>query len=120
MSIKDGILDLPLKKYWFNQIKSCIKIHEYRNAAVWKSKLDGNKKHNYHTIRFRQGQLAKSTDKNKVLYAKILSIKKVNGLDTDLKINYDVYDIEFKLFVACLAIDCIGCPETDCELLKNR
>ena len=20
----------------------------------------------------------------------------------------------------CLAIDCIGCPETDCELLKNR
>lgn len=96
MSIKDGILDLPLKKYWFNQIKSGAKTHEYRNTALWKSKLAGDKKRNYHTIRFRLGQLAKSTDK-KVLYAKILSIKKVNGLDTDLKINHDVYDIEFKL-----------------------
>lgn len=97
MSISDGILDLPIKKYWFLQIKSGAKTHEYRNTAVWLSKLGGNKKDNYHTIRFRQGQTVKSTDKNKVLYAEILSISVVDGKNTDLKINHEVFDIEFKL-----------------------
>ena len=34
---------------------------------------------------------------NKIIDAKILSIKIINGKNTDLKINKDVYDIEFKL-----------------------
>ena len=97
MSIKDSILDLTIKKYWFKQIECGAKTHEYRNVATWKNRLGGDKWKRYHLIRFRNGQTVKSTDKNKVLYARLISVKKVNGKDTDLKINHDVYDIEFKL-----------------------
>lgn len=97
MSIKDGILDLPIKKYWFNQIKCGAKTHEYRNSATWNNRLGNDKWMRYSTIRFRQGQTVKSTDKDRVLYAKILSVKKVNGRNTYLKINHNVFDIEFKL-----------------------
>lgn len=97
MSYKDGILDLPIKKYWFDLIKIGEKTHEYRNYEIWKNKLGNGKWARYTTVRFRQGQLVKSTDKNKVLYAKILSVKQVNGKDTDLKINHDVFDIEFEV-----------------------
>lgn len=97
MSIKDGILDLPIKKYWFNCIKQGTKTHEYRNSAIWQNRLGGDKWQRYSIVRFRQGQTVKSTDKNKVLYGKILSVKKVNGKNTDLKINHDVFDIEFEL-----------------------
>lgn len=97
MSIKDGILDLPIKRYWFNCIKAGTKTHEYRNTAIWRSRLGGDLWRRYSVIRFRQGQTVKSTDKNKVLYAKILSVTQINGKNTDLKINHDVYDIEFEL-----------------------
>ena len=39
----------------------------------------------------------KNTDYNKIINAKILSIKFINGKNTDLKINKDVFDIEFEL-----------------------
>lgn len=39
----------------------------------------------------------KNTDYNKIIDAKILSIKIINGKNTDLKIDKDVYDIEFEL-----------------------
>lgn len=39
----------------------------------------------------------KGTDYNKIIDAKILSIKIINGKNTDLKIDKDVYDIEFEL-----------------------
>ncbi len=97
MSIKDGILDLPIKKYWFNEIKSGRKTHEYRNSATWASRLKGEKANKYKYIRFRQGELTKSNDTNRVLYGEILSVKIIDGKDTDLKINHKVYDIEFKL-----------------------
>ena len=97
MSILDGILDLTIKKYWFNVIKSGKKTHEYRNTATWSSKLGGKKKEKYHTIRFRQGQTIKSTDKNNVIYAKILSISITDGKNTDLNINHEVFDIKFEL-----------------------
>lgn len=38
----------------------------------------------------------KATDYNKIIDAEILSIKVINGKNTDLKIDKDVYDIEFK------------------------
>nr|DAJ76603.1 MAG TPA: ASCH domain protein [Caudoviricetes sp.] len=97
MSIKDGILDLPIKKYWFNKIKAGEKTHEYRNAANWDNKLGNGKYARYTTIRFRQGQVVKSTDKCKVLYAKIKSVKVVDGINTDLKVKNQVFDIEFEL-----------------------
>lgn len=97
MSIRDGILDLPIKKYWFNKIKSGEKTHEYRNAASWDNKLGHGKYARYTTIRFRQGQVAKSTDRSKVLYAKIKSVKVVDGINTDLKVKNQVFDIEFEL-----------------------
>ena len=95
MSIKDGILDLTIQKYWFNEIKTKRKTHEYRNIKSWKNKL--SKPENYKTIRFRLGQTTKATDSTKVLYGKILSITEKNGKDTDLKTDVLVYDIEFKL-----------------------
>lgn len=97
MSIRDGILDLPIKKYWFDRIKNGEKTHEYRNTAIWNNKLGNGRYARYTIVRFRQGQVVKSTDKNRVLYGKILSVKRVNGKDTDLKINHDVFDIEFEL-----------------------
>ena len=95
MSLKDGILDVTIKKYWFNRIKSGEKIHEYRNVTSWKNKL--SEASNYKIIRFRSGLLTKSNNKEKVLLGNIKSITIRNGKDTDLKCNNDVYDIEFEL-----------------------
>ncbi len=97
MSIRDGILDLPIKKYWFNQIKCGAKTHEYRNLDTWQNKLGNGKWARYAIVRFRQGQTVKSTDKNRVLYGKILSVKVIPGAKTDLRINQNCFDIEFEL-----------------------
>ena len=97
MSIKDGILDLTIKRHWFNEIRAGRKLHEYRDAEIWAHKLGGDKKNNYHTLRLRAGMLVKKTDKNKVLYGKIISITEKNGKETDLKINLPVFDIEFEI-----------------------
>jgi len=48
-------------------------------------------------VRFRQGQMVKSTSLDRVLYGKIKSITLKDGKETDLKINHSVYDIEFEL-----------------------
>ena len=97
MSIKDGILDVTVKKHWFNEIKSGRKTHEYRDIESWEHKLGRDKKNKYHTLRIRAGMLVKSSDTNNVLYGKILSITEKYGLETDLKIDSRVYDIEFEL-----------------------
>jgi len=96
MSIKDGILDLTIKSHWFNLIKNGQKTHEYRNGCTWRNKLEYNSE-KYHTVRFRNGMLVKSTDKNNVILAKIKSITLKDGRNTDLKIDEPVYDIEFEL-----------------------
>ena len=38
-----------------------------------------------------------NTDYDKIIEVKIVSIKIINGKNTDLKINKPVYDIEFEL-----------------------
>lgn len=91
MSKQDGILDLTLKKFWFEQIKSGAKKIEYRNYNTWKNKLcPGNE---YKLVRFRLGQLAKKTDPNKRMLFEIKNIEIINGKDTPLKVNDRVFAI---------------------------
>lgn len=95
MSVKDGILDLTIKKHWFFEIKSGRKTNEYRNYETWKNKLSKTGK--YNIVRFRLGQTTKTSDINKVLYGKIKSITVKQGIQTDLKCKDKVFDIEFAL-----------------------
>ena len=106
MSKKDGILDLPIKKEWFDKIRSGEKTHEYRRVCShWNRALgiiriphiDGTIKEHYQVnkVRLRCGQTAKSTDKEKTMHFEIKSISYVeDGTKTDLKYQEPVFDIE--------------------------
>ena len=84
-----------LSKNWYNLIKSGDKTHEYREAKeYWAKRI--TKIHANDIICFALGYPKKDT-KSKLLYAKVLSIKTINGLNTDLNINKNVFDIEFEL-----------------------
>lgn len=113
------MLIFRVKKEWFKKIKAGEKTHEYREvkpywinrlANACKNKIfkkiifiDGNNKHtffmhcNFENICFCCGYPNKS-EKEKRLFAKIknLSLLK-DGLNTDLKIDKPVFDIEFEL-----------------------
>ena len=43
------------------------------------------------------GQAPSKKDKSKRIFARIKSIRIINGLDSDLKIDKPIYDIELKL-----------------------
>ena len=90
MSKSDGILDLTIKKFWFEQIKSGEKKIEYRNYKTWKNKLYPCK---YGLVRFRLGQLTKKTDPNKTMLFEIIYIEIINGKDTPLKVDDKVFAI---------------------------
>jgi len=103
MSKKDRILDVPIKKVWFDKIKSGEKTHEYRRVCPhWCSKigifidsgLADFTETKVNKIRFRCGQTTKSTDKDKTMLFKIKSIDCIDGEKTDLKYNGLVFDIE--------------------------
>lgn len=104
-----------LKKEWFEKIKSGEKTHEYREyKQYWINRLEydaggyrffngwdcQNKKEKGlkvgDIILLASGYPAKN-EQHRFLKAKVKSIKIVNGLNTDLKVNKDVYDIEFEL-----------------------
>ena len=110
-------LTFNLKKEWFDKIKSGEKTHEYREVKPYWDKrflkiafdltdkiwFPTNLKYTRYLktfiglpIVFKCGY-PKSDDKDKILKAKIKSIKIINGKDTDLKIDKPVYDIEFEL-----------------------
>lgn len=118
------MLTFNLKKEWFDKIKSGEKTHEYREVKdFWTDKLVkeffniDKKKKPYDFNIYKQGMLLvlqnehgyynkplicfmngmKSEEINPRLYAKMKSIKIINGYFTDLKINKPVYDIEFEL-----------------------
>lgn len=113
-----------LKKAWFNKIKNGEKTHEYRIVKdFWTDKLvkeffniDKKKKpydfeiykqgmlivlqneHGYYNkplICFMNGMVSEEIKPR--LYAKMKSIRIINGKKTDLAINEKVYDIEFEL-----------------------
>lgn len=106
------MLTFNLKKEWFEKIKSGEKTHEYREfKPYWikrfkkffhlseydiEAMLDNEKNQIiFFTCQFVvYFQLGYNGEK---LLAEILSIRIVNGLNTDLKIDKPVFDIEFKL-----------------------
>lgn len=49
----------------------------------------------FHKICFMNGMISEETKPR--IYAIMKSIRIINGLDTDLKIDTDVFDIEFEL-----------------------
>ena len=97
------MLTFNLKKQWFDKIKSGKKTHEYRLATdYWRKRIENwvykikvRKLTPY--IELRCGY-PKSTDKDKILKAVVIKQPKIiNGINTDLAIDKDVYDIEFGL-----------------------
>lgn len=104
------MLTFNVKKEWFNKIKSGEKTHEYREVKnYWYKRFFSEASSitikNWYSyienlagasITFKCGY-PKKDDKDKILKAKIKSIKIINGKSTDLKINKPVYDIEFEL-----------------------
>lgn len=118
------MLTLHLKKVWFDKIKSGKKIREYREVKdFWTDRLvkeffniDKKKKPHDFEI-YKQGMIIylqneyahynrpllcfmngmKSEEDKPRLYAKMKSIRIINGSFTDLKIDTPVYEIEFEL-----------------------
>lgn len=102
------MLTFNLKKEWFDKIKSGEKTHEYREVKpYWTTRIEkyfGNfwcnverlKRGGVHYPLFKDIIFRKGYTGEK-LHARVYSIKIVDGTHTDLKINKDVYDIEFTL-----------------------
>lgn len=108
------MLTFNLKKEWFEKIKSGEKTHEYREVKpYWDKRIEKEYKNIYEfkpfvfpfsmpnlhhaiTICFMCGY-PKVDEKDKIIYASLKSVSIINGKNTDLKIDEDVYDIEFEL-----------------------
>ena len=117
------MLTFNLKKEWFDKIKSGEKTHEYREVKdYWTNRFvkeffyrkNLNKKDfeiykqgmliclqneygyfNRPLLCFMNGMFSEKIKPR--IYTKMKSIRIINGLNTDLKINKPVYDIEFEL-----------------------
>lgn len=96
------MLVFNLKKEWFDKIKSGEKTHEYREIKPYWDKRLLKLYHFLKTMRimgriytadcvFRLGYTKEQLD------ARIVRITIINGKNTDLAIDKDVYDIEFEL-----------------------
>lgn len=102
------MLTFNLKKKWFNKIKNGEKTHEYREVKpYWTTRIsnhfgyllcdiDDLKNGNIYYPTFKDIILKMGYTSEKI-YARVVSIKIIDGKNTDLKINKPVYDIEFKL-----------------------
>lgn len=100
------MLTFNLKKEWFEKIKNGEKTHEYREVKpYWEKRfcnelcvnaneLKQYKEDNDKAIVFVKGYSNKADDR---LLARLYSIKVINGKNTDLAIDKDVFDIEFEL-----------------------
>ena len=91
------MITFNLKKEWFNKIKSGEKTHEYRVVKpYWTNRLYKQLTKKNFECCFKLGY-PKPEENDKILYGEIIKIKVINGLESDLKIECAVYDIEFKL-----------------------
>ena len=97
------MLTFNLKKQWFEKIKSGEKTHEYRVANdYWHIRIQNyieycNEYSKSMIICFKCGY-PKADKKDKILYGKVIKEPYIiNGKNTDLAIDKDVYDIEFEL-----------------------
>lgn len=99
------MLTFNLKKEWFEKIKRGEKTHEYREVKEYwfKRMFFYSKEFRRQTTLLLHSECIflcgypNREDKEKRLHAKIKNITIKNGLNTDLKINKDVFDIEFEL-----------------------
>lgn len=118
------MLTFNLKKVWFEKIKNGEKTHEYREVKdFWTDRFVkeffniDKKRKPYDFELHKQGILLVSKgrafycndilicfmngmeteEKRPRLYARMKQVSIKNGLETDLKIDKDVYDIEFEL-----------------------
>ena len=99
------MLTFNVKKEWFEKIKLGEKTHEYRalkpywfrRLFLYSTMLRSQTTIPLHsTCIFACGYPSKD-DFSRRLEAKIKNISIRNGLDTDLKVDTDVFDIEFEL-----------------------
>ena len=103
------MLTFNLKKEWFDKIKNGEKTHEYREVKpYWTKRLFMLNNYRMQPLYIDNVELkseyivfvcgyASKDNKEKRLKAKIKSVTNCHGMETDLKINKDVYDIEFEL-----------------------
>lgn len=88
-SERDAVVNLHLKKKWFDKIKSGQKKHEYRLATpYWEKRLNRRIKVSLYCGYPKKG------DWNKCITFSILKISRINGKHTDLAVDADVFDIE--------------------------
>ena len=93
------MLTFNLKKEWFEKIKSGEKTHEYRELKpYWIKRIEKINLLTYSSpnICFKCGY-PKASETDKILYGMIYNISIHNGLNTDLFVDEQVIDIEFKL-----------------------
>ena len=89
------MLTFNLKKEWFDKIKAGEKTHEYREVKpYWTKAFYGNI--TGMQIAFACGY-PKVNDSEKRLYARVISMRIINGMQSDLKTCNLVYDIEFEV-----------------------
>lgn len=82
-------LYLILKKEWFDKIKNGEKTVEYREAKeYWHRRLNKN----FNEVILKNGYSRNAP----ALVADIMDVRIINGKNTDLKIDKDVYAIELK------------------------
>lgn len=107
------MLTFNLKKEWFEKIKSGEKTHEYREyKPYWRKRLENCIGDDFSATRLRFGNTivieyphyitfvcgyTPESDKHKRLKARLISIRLIDGRETDLKICKPVYDIKFEL-----------------------
>lgn len=107
------MLTFNLKKEWFEKIKSGEKTHEYREyKPYWRKRLEKCIGDDFSATRLRFGNTivveyphyitficgyASERNKNKRLKARLISVRLIDGRETDLHINKPVYDIKFEL-----------------------
>ncbi len=86
------VLKLVLTDHWFEEIKSGRKTHEYRiETPYWRKRIVQNGF--FHSFDFVQFQKAYRKNPERMTF-KIKQISIINGLNTDLHIDTDVFDIE--------------------------
>ena len=107
------MLIFNLKKEWYEKIKSGEKTHEYREyKPYWKKRLEKCLGYDFSAINLRFGDpiiveyphyitfvcgYASREDKAKRSTARLISIRLIDGRETDLHIAKPVYDIKFEL-----------------------
>lgn len=102
------MLVFNLKKEWFDKIAAGKKTHEYREVKpYWKNRIMKAFNLEESDFIYCHGKIPVTAvihfvkgynPKNGTLSALVSHLSITSGLNTDLKIDKPVYDIEFKLF----------------------